>query len=156
MHDSHVLNKYCQNLFTWSEKWLMKLNIDKCKVLTITQNKNFVDYKYSLDTKSSGKVELERVYNMKDLGVNIDSDLNFKDHIYDKINKAYQILGIINRNFSDLYRFSFLMLYKSMVRSHIEYANVIWSPYKQYRIVESRKGLQKWLRVYETCHTKRD
>ena len=45
MHDSVVLNKYCQDLFNWSEKWLMKLNIEKCKVLTITQNKNFVDYR---------------------------------------------------------------------------------------------------------------
>ena len=73
---------------------------------------------------------------MKDLGVTIDPSLNFKDHIYDKIKKAYQILGIINRNFSNLDIFSFLMLYKSIVRSHIEYGNVIWSPYKEYLIFD--------------------
>ena len=106
----------------------MKLNIDKCKVLTITQNKSFVDYKHNLDTRDSGIVELERVYTMRDLGVTIDPSLNFKHHIYDKIKKAYQMLGIINRNFSNLDIFSFLMLYKSTVRSHIEYGNVIWSP----------------------------
>jgi len=139
MHDSCVLNRNCQNLFNWSEKWLMKLNIDKCKVLTITQNKSCVDYKYSLDTRDSGIVELERVYIMKDLGVTIDPSLNFKDHIYDKIKKAYQMLGIINRNFSNLDIFSFLMLYKSMVRSHIEYGNVIWSPYKEYLIFDTER-----------------
>ena len=76
----------------------MKLYIDKCKVLTITQHKSCVDYKYGLDTRDSVIVELERVNNMKDLGVTIDSSLNFKDHIYDKIKKAYHMLGIINRN----------------------------------------------------------
>jgi ribonuclease P/MRP protein subunit RPP40 len=79
---------------------------------------------------------------MKDLGVNIDSELHFKDHIYDKINKAYQMLGIIKRNFCDLDTFSFLMLYKSMVRSHIEYANVVWSPYKDY-LIEDIERVQK-------------
>lgn len=142
MHDSYVLNTLCQNLFSWSEKWLMKLNIDKCKVLTITLNKNLLDYKYSIDTMNSGTVVLERVYCMKDLGVNIDSDLNFKDHIYEKIKKAYQMLGIINRNFSNLDRFSFLLLYKSMVRSHIEYANVVWSPYKDY-LIKDLERVQK-------------
>jgi hypothetical protein len=136
MHDSYVLNKHCQELFDWSEKWLMKLNIDKCKVLTICHNNNFVDYKYSIDTRNSGEVELERVYCMKDLGVTIDSELNFKDHIYDKIKKAYQMLGIINRNFNNMDRFSFLMLYKCMVRSQMEYANTVWSPYKDYLITD--------------------
>jgi len=125
----------------------------------ITRNKHFVDYKYSLETNKSGIVQLERVYNMKDLGVNIDSDLNFKDHIYDKINKAYQMLGIINRNFKSMDRFSFLMLHKSMMRSHIEYANAVWCPYKEYLIVDIekvQKKLQKWSKGYRICRIKRD
>ena len=57
-------------------------------------------------------IDLEHVHNMKDLGVVIDSDLTFKDHIYEKINKADQMIGIINRNFKDLDNFSFMMLYR--------------------------------------------
>jgi len=33
------------------------------------------------------------------------------------------MLGLIERNFNLLCRDSFVMLYKSMVRSHLEYAN---------------------------------
>ena len=34
-----------------------------------------------------------------DLGVLFDSNLSFRDHISQKINKAYSILGIMKRNF---------------------------------------------------------
>jgi len=43
-----------------------------------------------------------------------------------KINKAYSILGIIKRNFIHMDESSFVLLYKSMVRPHLEYANSVW------------------------------
>ena len=64
---------------------------------------------------------LERKESYKDLGVIIDEKLTFRDHIHDKINKAYAILGIIHRNFKYLTINSFVLLYKSMVRSHLDY-----------------------------------
>ena len=42
---------------------------------------------------------LEKVKSMVDLGVRFDTNLMFRDHISEKINKAYSILGIIKRNF---------------------------------------------------------
>jgi hypothetical protein len=118
----------------------MKLNTDKCKALTVVRNKQkAVDSKYSFQTSSRNTIELERVNNMNDLGVTIDSELAFNDHIYDKINKAYQMIGIIKRNFKDLDKFSFLLIYKSLVRSHLEYANAIWNPYRVAVIADIEK-----------------
>ena len=57
--------------------------------------------------------------NVKDLGIIFDTQL--VDHINTKINKAYQIQGIIKRNFIYLTPHSFLILYKSLVRSHLGY-----------------------------------
>ena len=45
----------------------------------------------------------------------------------EKINKA-SIFGIIRRNLKFLDKESFLVIYKSIVRSQLEYANYIWSP----------------------------
>jgi len=45
------------------------------------------------------------------------------------------MLGLTKRNFNLLCRDSFVMLYKTMVRSHLEYANAVWNPH--------RKGLIK-------------
>ena len=41
----------------------------------------------------------------------------------DKINKANCMLGIIKRNFRGLRQDKYIMLYKSLVRSQLEYAN---------------------------------
>ena len=66
---------------------------------------------------------LEEVTEIKDLGVLYDSLLVFDKHICEKINKAYMMLGIIKRNFTYISRKCFIVLYKSLVRSHLEYAN---------------------------------
>ena len=41
----------------------------------------------------------QKVDYIKDLGVFFDSQLTFSEHIYQKINKAYSMLGIIKKNF---------------------------------------------------------
>jgi len=63
------------------------------------------------------------------LGVNFDLQLKFYKHIDDKINKAYSFLGIIKWNFTYLDKDAFITLYKALVRSHLEYAVKVWSPY---------------------------
>ena len=64
-----------------------------------------------------------------------DSKLSFSEHINEKINKAYSILGIIKRKYKRKFIYNgqrhFTLLYKAMVRPHLEYANSVWCPYKK-------------------------
>ena len=48
----------------------------------------------------------------------------------EKINTAYSYLGIIKRNFIYLDEDAFVMLYKSLVRFYLEYANSVWNPHR--------------------------
>ena len=75
----------------------------------------------------------DRVHTVKDLGVTVtfDEQLKFSDHCYDKNKEAYSMLGLIKRKFNLLCRDSFVMLYKSMERSHLEYANAVWNPHRE-------------------------
>ena len=41
------------------------------------------------------------------------------------------MLGIIKRNFKYMDEQTFLNLYKTLVRSHLEYASSVWCPYKK-------------------------
>jgi len=59
------------------------------------------------------------------------SNLTYKYHIQEKINKAYSMIGLIKTNFIHMDSRTFVMLYKALVRSQVEYANSIWSPYKK-------------------------
>jgi len=46
--------------------------------------------------------------------------------MHDKINKAYSMLGIIKRNFKYLTIPTFILLYKNMVRSYLDYCSSVW------------------------------
>ena len=54
------------------------------------------------------------------------------------------MLGIIKKNFAYISRNCFVILYKSLVRSHLEYANSVWYPKRKTLINWNgyRKGLQ--------------
>ena len=49
------------------------------------------------------------------------------------------MLGIINRNFIYLSEEAFVSLYKTLVRSHLEYANSVWNPYRMGLIKDLEK-----------------
>ena len=77
------------------------------------------------------KIELESVLSEKDLGVHIDYNINFQVHIGEIISKANKILGLIRRSFKYLNQDMFLTLYKTLVRSVLEYSSPVWSPRKK-------------------------
>ena len=71
---------------------------------------------------------MEHVFEEKDLGVIVDSDLTFEEHISSKIRSANVIVGLIRRSFSYLDCKSFMKMY-TFVRPHIEYSQSVWAPY---------------------------
>ena len=72
--------------------------------------------------------QLEHVFEEKDLGIVIDSELTFEEHIAKQVKKANSILGVINRSFEHLSPTIFKILYTTFVRPHLEYAQSVWSP----------------------------
>ena len=70
---------------------------------------------------------MEETIAEKDVGVTIDNKLSFDKHITEKVNKANSIIGVIRRTFEYLDLKTFRMLYVSLVRPHLEYANPGWS-----------------------------
>ena len=122
--DSKILQRDLDYLDEWSAKWLLKFNLSKCHVLTLgkTENIKFTN-RYSL-----GGLELEHVFCEKDLGVTIDNELQFSEHVAAKVAKANAIMGLIRRTFAFLDCELFRILYTTFVRPHLEYAQSAWSP----------------------------
>ena len=77
------------------------------------------------------KYVIQKVNHIKDLGVTFDTNLSFQEHMQEKINKAYSVIGLIKRNFIHVDYNTFCLLYKSLVRPHLEYAHSVWCPYKK-------------------------
>ena len=74
-----------------------------------------------------------------DLGVQMDESLRFEKQISNVVQKANGVLASIKRTFKYINIDSFPVLYKSLVRPHLEYCNSIWSPYmvKDIKLMES-------------------
>ena len=62
----------------------------------------------------------------KHLGLVLDEKLNFGHHLSMKISKANKIIGVIKRLRNYLPRKSLLNIYKSFVRPHLDYGDVIY------------------------------
>jgi len=119
-NDGHqVLQKGLNTYQAWSDRWLLRLNINECKIAFYGRDVNYA-YKYYLSF-----TDLESLDVIKDLGVVFDSELRFASHCKEKINTAYSILGLIKRNVIYLTKEAFVTLYKSLVRFHLEYANSV-------------------------------
>ena len=65
---------------------------------------------------------------MPDIGVTVDMNLTFANHIQNLVNKANQIVGLTRRSFVHLVNRTFTLLFKALVRPNLGYANSIWSP----------------------------
>ena len=63
----------------WPDYWLLKLNIKKCNVISLSYGDIITKYKYSA-TVDNTIIELERCNKVRDLGVIVDSKLSFTDH----------------------------------------------------------------------------
>ena len=108
----------------WADKWQMKFNADKCKVMHLGRAN--ARMKYSMDG-----VALEVVNQEKDLGVVISEDLKVAKQCLKAAKKGNQILGLISRTFVCRERELIVKLYKTLVRPHLDYCIQSWRPYLQ-------------------------
>ena len=115
--DALCLQADINSMEIWAGKWLLNFNEDKCHVLSLGQFYNIRHtQRYTLN-----ELELDHVFDEKDLGVLVDSELRFHDHISCKINKANSMVGLIRRSFSYLDPSIFKTLFTTFVRPHLEY-----------------------------------
>jgi hypothetical protein len=129
--DIERLQTDLDSLVVWANEWKMKFNISKCKSLEFHYNKpKVLDNDLSFTMAQDGvRTKLESTKWDKDLGVTLNSKLNFSDHIEQVALKGNKMLGMLKRTFKFWDIDSFRMLYGSLVRPHLEYAAAVWSPH---------------------------
>ena len=81
------------HLISWSEKWQLKFNTSKCKVLRFGQSDTKPYTMINIDIGQ--KQELKFINEEKDLGVIVDSKLKFWSHIVNRVKKANRLMGLI-------------------------------------------------------------
>ena len=124
-NSSYVLQNDLDNLINWTTDNQMELNHTKCKALRISRKKTPFQTNYSINGHT-----IEQVTTMKDLGVIMSKDLSWSRHIESIVSQANKTLGLIKRTCKDVKNVQTRRtLYCALVRSKLEYASNVWSPY---------------------------
>lgn len=128
--DCSLMQLEINKLSKWCLLNRMELNSSKCKIITFSRKKSPILHPYFIS-----RSPLLRVNLINDLGVIFDSELRFIEHINYISAKAFKMAGFIMRRCWEFSNTEVLKsLYFSLVRSHLEYCSVIWSPYYQTHI----------------------
>ena len=123
--DQEILQTDLKQLKEWSKKWQLRFNEEKCKVMYLGRN----NHKYEYVIASSGtNTTLGETTNERNLGVQVDPELKFDQHVELIANKANKMLRLIRRSFTFLDGLTVKKLYSSLVRPILEYGNIIWAP----------------------------
>ena len=93
IEDLQVENVVLDN---WSGNWLLKFNVDKCCALCYGYNNpNHTYEKY----ENGKQKEIVNNKTVKDLGITFDTELKFRKHISNCINKEKRVTGLIRHSF---------------------------------------------------------
>jgi hypothetical protein len=122
--DSAALQSALDKLCQWSEKWGMSFNISKCKVMHFGRNNP--EHVYSMNGEALEKVKKER-----DIGVIVQDNLKLAAQCTVAAATARAVLSQISRAFHYRDKFTFVKLYKTYVRPHLEFSTPAWSPWNQ-------------------------
>lgn len=147
--DCHVLQAQLKTFEDWCARNFLMLSIGKCQVISYSRKKSTIHFPYSL----SGQL-IERVSRIRDLGVILDEQLTFTDHYNDIICRANKQLGFVLKmtsKFKD--PLCLKSLYCALVRSILEFAAVVWTPYHSSWIARIESVQKKFVRrALRTLH----
>jgi hypothetical protein len=119
-----MLQTALTNLCDWTAKWGMSFNVSKCKVMHFGRANPGFEY-------SMNGVRLETVESERDIGVTVQKNLKPAAQCIRAAATARTVLGQITRTFHYRDRGTFLKLYKTYVRPHLEFSTPAWSPWSQ-------------------------
>ena len=144
--DQLKLQKDLDKLNEWAERWQMRFNASKCKVIHFGHGNP--GYPYQMH----GQV-LEASEHERDLGVIVQRNLDFEKHIGTIVGRSQQILGMIAPSYENKQPKNIVQLYKTLVRPHLEYAVQVWRPYKQGQIDLIESVQRRATRMIEGLNT---
>ena len=121
------LNDDLEKISYWSYQWKMQFNPDPNK----QANEVIFSRKTSSNNLSHPPIKfnnnnISKCPPQKHLGIVLDSKLNFNVQVDQKIKKCNRIIGLIRRLSINLVRNASLRIYKSFVRPHLDYGDILY------------------------------
>ena len=129
--DCQALQDDLSGIYRWAEDVNMVFNSEKFECLRFWPGKTSVpEFVY----KSPDGSIIEEKKDLRDLGVQLSSDLSFSIHIQNTVASANQLIGWAMRTFRRRSRLVMMTIWKSLIQSKLDYCSQLWSPVDQLSI----------------------
>ena len=138
--DQNDLQNCIDRMHKWSQDWLMEFNTKKCKIVHFGYNNARRDY-----FLNGSKLVAED--KETDVGVQICSNLKPSAHCLKAAQTANQVLGQVTRAFHFRDKVTFVKVYKTYVRPHVEFATPVWSPWLEGDIAVLENVQKRFVRM---------
>ena len=122
---ANQINNDLHNISTWAYQWKMNFNPDT--------SKQAQEVLFSRKVKVTAHPQLVSNNNpvhetatQKHLGMFLEFKLNFQEHFENMLNKVNKTIGLLRKLQNTLPRPSLLTIYKSFIRPHLDYGNVMY------------------------------
>ena len=123
--DVKSLQTDLQAIYKWSQDNNMEFNSPKFECLRYG---NDSDIKENTCYKTPSGETIKEVEHAKDLGIMMSNNGTFKQHVSNVVNTANQLCGWVLRTFKTRHSLPMLMLWKTLIRSKLEYCCQLWCP----------------------------
>ena len=122
-----IVNKELAKVNEWLKVNKLSLNINKTNYIIFRNTKNQLNsHQINVNNYS-----INRVNSTRFLGVEINSEFNWKNHVNSITIKIARTIGVIRRLKYKLSNKTLMLLYDTLILSQITYCNIIWaSTYK--------------------------
>lgn len=146
-----ILNEELNVLNKWLTDNNLRLNINKTKYMIIKSKHNPLDVNNNVVLSINGS-DIEKVSEIKYLGVIIDQNLTFSRHaefIRNKVAKKINFLGRIGKN---LNQYAKRTVYNSIIHSHFHYCSTILFLFNESEFSVLQKKQNLALRIILHCN----
>ena len=117
-----MLNNDLASISSWANQWLVTMNETKTKSMVFSLKRDKPDHP-SLIMK---EVAIEEVAVHEHLGLTLSSNLSWRPYVLKIHQNTSRKLNLLKSLKHKLSRYTLEVLYKSVVRSSLEYADVVW------------------------------
>jgi len=136
------------NILDWFQKFQLSLSLHKCVALLLTHSKISPEFKIPF---SFEYFNIPFVSTFRDLGIQFSDNLKFSSHIESIVSKAHLTSNCILRSFPTNNSSLLVSLFKTFVRSKIEYASQIWNPHRKKEINLIERVQRKFTKRLSIC-----
>jgi len=120
--ENDTLRADLHKVYAWSVQMQLAVALQKCSVLHMGSGNFGTEYQI-------GDTVLPSVLSIVDLGVTVSHNLKFSVYCEKLAAKGFRMVNVIYRTFVSRDRGFLIRMFKTYVRSKLEYATEVWSPY---------------------------